>query len=68
MTLLFVKIVKKWVSKDGDQGGSSSGVQAGQEDEDLDVAEGARVDAQEEHALADIGACTDQSSDVVDCH
>jgi len=56
------------VSKDGDQGGSSSGVQAGQEDEDLDVAEGARVDAQEEHALADIGACTDQSSDVVDCH
>jgi len=40
----FTKIGGKWVSKDGDQGGSSSGVQAKQEEEDLD-AEGAGVDA-----------------------
>ena len=46
------------MSKDGDQGGSSSGVQAGQEEEDLDVAEGVGVDAQEEHVVADIGAGT----------
>jgi len=50
----FTKIGEKWVSKDGDQGGSSSGVQAEQEEEDFD-AEGAGVDAQEEHAAADIG-------------
>jgi len=54
----FTKIGGKWVSKDGDQGGSSSGVHAGQEEKDLDVAEGAGVDAQEEHAAADIGAGT----------
>jgi len=53
----FTKIGEKWVSKDGDQGGSSSGVQAGQEEEDLD-AEGAEVDAQEEHVIADIGVGT----------
>jgi len=41
----FTKTGGKWVSKDGDQGGSSSGVQIGQEEEDLDV-EDAGVDAQ----------------------
>ena len=46
------------MSKDGDQGGSSSGVQAGQEKEDLDAAEGAGVDAQEEHVVVDIGVGT----------
>jgi len=54
----FTKIGGKWVSKDGDQGGSSSSVQAGQEEEDLDATEGAGVDAQEEHVVADIGAGT----------
>jgi len=53
----FTKIGGKWVSKEGDQGGSSSGVQAEQEEEDLDV-EGAGVDAQEEHATTDIGVGT----------
>jgi len=51
----FTKIGGKWVSKDGDQGGSSSGVQAGQEEEDLDAAKGFRVDAKEEHDVVDIG-------------
>jgi len=53
----FTKIGGKWVSKDGDQGGFSSGVQARQEEEDLD-AEGDGVDAQEEHVVSDIGART----------
>jgi len=53
----FTKIGGKWVIKDGDQGGSSSGVQVEQEEEDLD-AEGAVVDAQEEHDVADIGVGT----------
>jgi len=54
----FTKIGGKWVSKDSDQGCSSSGVHAGQEEEDLDAGEGVGVDAQEEHATADIGAGT----------
>jgi len=33
----FTKISGRWVSKDGDQGGSSSGVQAGQEEEEHDA-------------------------------
>jgi len=54
----FTKIGGKWVSKDGDQGGSSNGVQVEQEEEELDAAEGAGFDAQEEHVAADIGAGT----------
>jgi len=54
----FTKIDGRWVSKDGDQGGSSSGVQVGQEEEEHDVAEGVGVDAQEDETAADIGAGT----------
>jgi len=51
----FTKICGRWVSKDGDQGDSSSGVQAGQEEEEHDVVEGAGVDAQEDDPAADFG-------------
>ena len=44
----FTKIGGRWVSKDGEQGGSSSGAHAEHDEEEQDVAEGADVDAQDE--------------------
>jgi len=52
----FTKIGGKWISKDGDQGGSSSCVQAEHEGEkQVVVAEGAGIDAQENEPTADFG-------------
>jgi len=51
----FTKIGGRWVSKDGDQGGSSSGVQNEAEEQ---VVEGAEVCAQEDEVAAGIGART----------
>ena len=55
----FTKIGGRWVSKDGEQGGSSSGAHAEHDEEEQDVAEGADVDAQDEdQPVADKGAGT----------
>jgi len=52
----FTKISGRWISKDGDQGGSSSGVQAEQEEEEQAAAtEGAGIDAQENEPAIDFG-------------
>ena len=52
----FTKIGGRWINKDGDQGGSSSGVQAEHEEEEqVVVSEGARIDAQENELAADFG-------------
>ena len=55
----FTKIGGRWVSKDGEQGGSSSGAHAEHDEEEQDAAEGADVDAQDEdQPAADTGAGT----------
>jgi len=55
----FTKIGGRWVSKDGEQGGSSSGAHAEQDEEEQEVAEGVGVDAQDEdQPVAGTGAGT----------
>jgi len=55
----FTKTDGRWVSKDGEQGGSSSGAHAEHDEEEQDVAEGTDVDAQDEdQPAADTGAGT----------
>jgi len=55
----FTKIGGKWVSKDGEHGGSSSGAHAEHDEEDQEVAEGAGVNVQDEDQPApDLGAGT----------
>jgi len=55
----FTKIAGRWVSKDGEHGGSSSGAHVEHDEEDQEVAEGVDVDTQnEDQPVADIGAGT----------
>ncbi|XP_068502140.1 uncharacterized protein [Phaseolus vulgaris] len=55
----FIKIGGRWVSKDGEHGGSSSGAHVEHDEEDQKVAEGADVDAQDEdQPAANIGVGT----------
>ena len=53
----FTKIGGRWVSKDGEHGGSSSGAHGEHDEEDQEAAEGADVNAQDEdQPVADLGA------------
>ena len=55
----FTKIGGRWVSKDGEQGGSSSGAHAEQDEEEQQAAEVVEVDAQDEdQPAADTSAGT----------
>jgi len=53
----FTKINGRWVSKDGEHGGSSSCAHAEHDEEDQEAAEGADINVQdEEQSVADLGA------------
>jgi len=55
----FTKISGRWVSKDGEHGGSSSGAPGEHDEEDQEAAEGADDGAQDDdQPVADIGAGT----------
>jgi len=55
----FTKIGGRWVSKDGEHGGSSSGTHVEHDEEDQEAPEGVDVDAQDEdQPAAEIGAGT----------
>ena len=55
----FTKINERWVSKDGEHGGSSSGVHAEHDEEDQEAVEGADMNVQDEEQLAtDLGTGT----------
>jgi len=55
----FTKIGGRWVSKDDEHGGSSSGAHAEHDEEDQEATEGVDVDAQDEYQpIVDIGAGT----------
>jgi len=55
----FIKIGGRWISKDGEQGGSSSGAHSEHDEVEQDAAEGADIDAQDEdQPAADIGVGT----------
>jgi len=55
----FTKIGGRWVSKDGEQGGSSSGAHVEYDEEDQEVVEDVDVDAQtEDQPTADMGVGT----------
>jgi len=48
----FTKINGRWVSKDGEHGGSSSGAHAEHDEEDQEAAEGADINVQNEEQPA----------------
>ena len=55
----FTKINGRWVSKDGEHGGSSSGAHAEHDEEDQEVVEGVDVNVKdEEQPIVDLGAGT----------
>ena len=55
----FIKINGRWVSKDGEHGGSSSGIHVEHGEEDQEVVEGAGMNFQnEEQPATDLGAGT----------
>jgi len=55
----FTKINGRWVSKDGDHGGSTSGAHAEHDEEDQEVAEGVGMNVQdEEQPATELGART----------